>query len=246
MIAAIIQARLESTRLPNKVLSNIAGHELIWHIIERIKKSNQIDKIIVATTKNSKDDLLVEWAIKNSILSFRGSEDNVLERYYEAATHFKADTIIRITADDPFKDPEIVDQVVLYHKKTQSDVTTNNNPPTFPEGLDVEVFSYAALKIANEKSEDSFEKEHVTQYFYRNADKFKISNYSNTENLSHLRWTLDTLDDLHFAKEIYKELYVENKCFLFNDILSLLKAKPYLTDINKNVKRSAMYQNIKK
>lgn len=243
MIAAIIQARVNSSRLSNKIFSEIEGQPLIWHIINRIKKSTIIEKIIVATSTNHLDDQLEQWCFGNGIICFRGSEDNVLERFYLAAKKYNAEIIVRITADDPFKDPEIIDDVIKILIKDNLDFAYNNHPPSFPEGLDTEVFTFKALEKACLSSEDPFELEHVTQYFYRNPEFFKQKNFSCKNNISNLRWTIDREKDLEMAKTVYKFLYKEKEVFLLNDILALLAKETWISDINADVERSAMYKN---
>jgi len=241
MISAIIQARVSSTRLPNKIFSDIEGKPLIYHIFNRISYSKKIDNILLATTNNPADDKLTEWAKSNNIPYFRGSEEDVLSRYYNASKSISADIIARITADDPFKDPIILDKVIDLLVEKKLDFAYNNKPPTFPEGLDIEVFTFKALEKANIESKDDFEREHVTQYFYRHSEIFNQENYLNKTDLSKLRWTIDTEKDLEMTRMIYKELYKPNEIFLLEDILNILKEKPYLAMINSNVKRSAMY-----
>ena len=242
MIGAIIQARMGSTRLPEKVLMEICGKSLLWHIITRLRQSRYIDKIVVATTLNSCDDSLVVWAKKNSIDVFRGNEDNVLGRFYECAKTYSFDNIVRVTADDPFKDPEVIDKVIETHLMNKVDFSCNNNPPTYPEGLDVEVFTFEALQKAHIACSDKFEQEHVTQYFYRNPKNFTQQCISYDEDMSDLRFTVDTKEDFEFIKTIYERLYYQKNVFLLRDILSVLKQEPELLDINSNVKRSHMYK----
>ncbi|MEI7423454.1 MAG: glycosyltransferase family protein [Prolixibacteraceae bacterium] len=241
MIAAIIQARTGSIRLPNKVFKSLCGKPLIWHIVNRIKFSKKIDKIILATTQNPNDDILEIWALKNGISCFRGNENNVLDRYYQTANHYSADTIVRITADDPFKDPEIIDEVIKLFEESNLDFAYNNAPPTFPEGLDTEVFSFKALQKAWENSTDYFEKEHVTQYFYRNPSLFRQLCLKNCSDLSYLRWTIDTLPDWEMTEIIYNKLYHTKDIFYMTDILTLLAKEPAIAKINSSVKRSTMY-----
>lgn len=173
MIAAIVQARMGSTRLPNKVLKDLCGRPLVWQVINRVKASRKIDKIILATTQNPNDAALENWAGENDIPCYRGSEDDVLDRFYNAARLFKADVIVRITPDDPFKDPAIIDQVIDLFEEEKLDFAYNNKPATFPEGLDTEVFSFQALERAWTEAKDPFEREHVTQYFYRHPELFR-------------------------------------------------------------------------
>jgi spore coat polysaccharide biosynthesis protein SpsF len=244
MVSAIIQARVGSTRFPNKVFALLSEKPLIWHVINRLKWSKKINNIILATTTNPLDDTLFQWAIENNICVFRGDENDVLSRYYYAAKKFALNnTIVRITADDPFKDPEIIDKAIDILLKEKLDFVYNNNPPTFPEGLDTEVFSYAALEKAFNEAKDPFEKEHVTQYFYRHKELFKQKNISNKENISFLRWTIDTETDLKLAEFVYDKLFNENKIFLMNDILLLLDKYPDMKEINLKIKRSAMYNS---
>ena len=240
-VVAIIQARLGSSRLPAKILKDLSGKPLIYHICNRLKASKLINKVVIATTESLKDDLINDWAEQNRIVCFRGSEDNVLSRYYHAATDAGAEVIVRITADDPFKDGAIIDKVIDILLKEDLDFACNNFPPSFPEGLDVEVFTFSALKKAFENSIDDFEKEHVTQYFYRNTDLFKMKNFAYAEDMSHLRLTVDTQNDFMLAEEIYNRLYSTNEFFGYDEILSLNKSEPDLFKINQNEKRSVMY-----
>ena len=197
---------------------------------------------MLATTTNTVDDTLVAWCKENNVSYFRGDENNVLKRYYDAATTYKADIIIRITADDPFKDPKVIDAVINLLKENNLDFAYNNNPPSFPEGLDTEVFTYEAIKKAAEADTTDFEKEHVTQYFYHNPQKFKCANYSYKENVSHIRLTVDTERDFELAQNIYKKLSPNDEMFYLEDVLALIQKEPGLLEINKGVKRSAMYE----
>jgi spore coat polysaccharide biosynthesis protein SpsF len=244
-IIAIVQTRLGSTRLPNKAFLELEGNPMIYHICNRLKASRLINRVVIATTKLPKDALLQDWAEQNGITCFRGSEDNVLSRYYYAATEVEADIIVRITGDDPFKDSNIIDLVIDLLIREDLDFACNNFPPSFPEGLDVEVFTYSAIKKAFENSIDVFEKEHVTQYFYRNTNLVKMKNFAYAEDMSHLRLTVDTQKDLMLAGEIYNRLYSTNEFFGFDEIISLYKSEPDLFKINQNEKRSAMYNNSK-
>lgn len=242
MVVAIIQARLGSTRYPRKIFLDLSEKPLIWHVINRLKFSQKINKIVLATTDNHNDDELARWAENEKVALFRGSENNVLERYYYAAKNFSARIIVRITADDPFKDPVIIDKVIDKLINEKLDFAYNNNPVSFPEGLDTEVFTFNALEKAYLHSIDDFEKEHVTQYFYRNKGEFKQANILNEENLSALRWTIDTEMDYIMAKEVYKLLYKANDIFLMDDILEVLKQNPHISQINKEIPRSDMYK----
>lgn len=166
-----------------------------------------------------------------------------LNRYYRASEEVNADIVIRITADDPFKEPFIIDKAVQKLLKEEADFVCNNFPPSFPEGLDVEVFTKRALSIAEQNSESNFEREHVTQYFYHNPSLFKILNISNHKNLSGLRWTLDTEEDFLMARQIYSLLYKDDSSiFYMDDILDLLERFPEISRMNLGVTRSEMYK----
>lgn len=242
MTGAIIQARVDSTRLPNKVFADIKGQPLLWHVVNRLKKSKYLDSIIIATTVNTNDDKIEKWAQENEVLCFRGSEENVLQRYYEAAKYFNLKVIVRITADDPFKDYKIMDQVIDKFNIEGADFACNNNPPTYPEGLDIEVFSFNAIFQANKNAATEFEREHVTQHFYKNQKKFKISTISHNINLSNLRWTIDEELDIEMTRKIYEKIYDEKPFFLMDDILALIKDYPEIPLINNKVNRSSMYK----
>jgi spore coat polysaccharide biosynthesis protein SpsF len=224
------------------VLRIFSGNTLLGHIIERISYSKYVSNIIVATTENSADDELVEWLKTNKVAYFRGSETDVLNRYYKAAVQNNAKHIARITSDDPFKDPQVIDDVAQLYFDGSLDFAYNNKPPSFAEGLDTEIFSFNALTTAERDSSDPFEREHVTQYFYRNPEKFRQKNLSSPIDYSHLRWTVDTEEDLSMTKKIYETLHKPGKIFLAADILSLIEKNPDIQLINKNVKRSDMYK----
>jgi spore coat polysaccharide biosynthesis protein SpsF len=242
MINAIIQARVGSTRLPSKVFAEIEGKPFLWHVVNRLKQSKYLDSIIIATTINKNDDIIASWSEENDVKCYRGSENNVLERYYEAAKHYSSETIIRITADDPFKDYQIMDAVIEKFQTEGVDFACNNNPPSYPEGIDIEVFSFEAIEKAYLNAKSTFEKEHVTQYFYKNPETFKISNLKNKENLSSLRWTVDEEKDLVMTRKVYSELFPIKEVFLMNDILELINEKPEIAAINDEVNRSVMYK----
>lgn len=244
-VVAIVQARVGSTRLPGKVFELVSGKPLIWHIFERLKCSQKINNLVLATTTNEKDDKLAEWAEQNKFDCFRGSESDVLSRYYHCAKEFNADIVVRITADDPFKDHRIIDKAINFLIKDNLDFVCNNNPPSYPEGMDVEVFTFNALEQSFNESKDPFEREHVTQYIHRNKDIFAIQNLKYDHDLSYLRWTIDTLSDLQMTREVYNGLYKEQVIFSFNEILEFISKNPQIEIINQGEKRSSMYTNIK-
>lgn len=232
-VDAVFQVRMGSTRLPGKMFKKIMGKPLLWHIVQRVRAASLVDRIILATTEKKKDDRIVDFAGKMKLLHYRGSTNNVLDRVYQTAKKFGSDIIVRITPDDPFKDPEIIDEFVSYFLKNKFDYVSNTVKPTYPEGLDIEVFSFSALEKAWLKAKKPSEKEHLTPYIWKNPKKFKIKNVALKKNLSSLRWTIDYQKDLEFARKVYKELYPKKKIFLMRDILNLLEKKPYLQKINQ-------------
>lgn len=242
-VNAIIQARCGSTRFPNKVFALIDGKPLLWHVVNRLKYATKIDDIIVATTVSEKDDKIEQWCKENNVHCFRGSEENVLNRYYSASEAFPSDYVVRITADDPFKEPKVIDAVISKLIEEGYDHVTNNLPPSFPEGLDCEAFRKSALDRSEKEAETAFEREHVTQYIYHHPEIFKIGNVSNPENLSYLRWTVDKDVDFEMVKAVYAHRNPANKgILLMDEILDILKANPEIEKINSEVERSAMYK----
>lgn len=237
---AIIQARVGSTRLPGKVLKEICGKPMLWYVIERVKRAKLINEIVVATTTNAEDDEIVKIAEQCRVKTFRGSEDDVLDRYYRAAKEFKADVVVRITADCPLIDPEIVDKTVEFFLKGDFDYVSNTVRPTFPDGLDVEVFSFDALKKAWENATKLSEREHVTPYIRKHPEKFKIGSFEAEHDLSHLRWTVDREEDLRFVREVYERIGKE--IFHMQDVLELLREHPELAEINRGIKRNEGYE----
>ncbi len=240
-IIAIIQARMSSSRLPGKVLMKLGKKTVLEVIIDRLKFSNRLDEIVVATSTSISDDKIVEFCKERNINCFRGSEQNVLNRFFNAAKLNKADIVVRITSDDPFKDPEIIDKCIEILISKNLDFCANNNPPTFPEGLDVEVFKMDALIKAENNSTSEFEREHVTQHFYKNNELFSQYNLKSPENYSHYRLTLDTQEDFDLISKLYNNLDCERRLVKLDEIIEYLNHHPEIVDINRNVKRSQMY-----
>jgi spore coat polysaccharide biosynthesis protein SpsF (cytidylyltransferase family) len=242
LTAAIIQARMGSTRLPGKVLADISGKTLLEHVIQRVSASKLIKQTILATTTNEKDKALIEFARARGLKYYAGSENDVLDRFYQAAKKYNVTTIVRITPDDPFKDPEVIDKLITHYLEKQGavDYVSNTIKPTYPEGLDAEVFSFKALEKAWREAKKPSEREHVTPYIWNHPELFKLVNVENDTDLSGLRWTVDTEADLKFAREVYARLY-HGQVFLMKEILALLKAEPELSKINAGMIRNAGY-----
>jgi spore coat polysaccharide biosynthesis protein SpsF (cytidylyltransferase family) len=248
MIAAIVQARLGSSRLPNKILKPILGRPMIWHIINRICQSKFLEKIIVAIPISDATSELEHFLQKNKSLYFFGNEQDVLDRYYKCAKEFNVDIIVRITADDPFKDPEIVDKAIslFLEKAPMVDYVANCSydgsiKATYPEGLDVEVFSISCLEKMWKSAKKKSEREHVTPFLFSNKTEFSIAGFENNEDLSHLRWTVDYDIDYRFVTQVYNYLYHKKNIFLMNDILELLNRNPSLGEMNTDIIRHEGY-----
>jgi spore coat polysaccharide biosynthesis protein SpsF len=238
---AIVQARYGSNRLPGKILKEISGKPMLWHVVNRLSFSKLINKIIIATTNIPNDNITEKFCIDNKIDFYRGSDDDVLSRYYEAAKRFNADIVIRITSDCPLIDPLIIDKMLVSFLTVSSncDYMSNVIERTFPRGLDTEIFTFNALEKAINEAATPFEKEHVTPFIYNHTDLFKTRNYSNNKDYSFHRWTVDTEEDFRLIEVIYKELYSPDKLFLFEDVLKLFEQKPELIKINQHIKQKS-------
>jgi len=240
-IVAIIQARCNSSRLNGKVLADIDGKPLVARVVSRIKQVELIDKVVVATSISASDNPLTEWCKSEKIDFFRGSESNVLERFYECAKAFDANIVVRITADDPFKDPVVISHAVNLLIKNNYDYVSNTLKPSYPEGIDVEVFRFEALEVAFKNAILSSDCEHVTPYIWKDSLKFSLFNFEYTENLSYLRWTIDYPEDLEFTRAVYIKMRDKVGIFLMKDILSILEKYPELTKIQRTIIRNEGY-----
>lgn len=238
---AIIQARVNSTRLRGKVLIEIGGKTVLEHVIERVKKSRYIKNTILATTDRHEDSRIADLADKLGVDSYRGSENDVLDRYYQTAKLYNAKHIVRITADCPLIDPDIIDDVISRYFESKSDYCSNTLEVTFPDGQDVEVFSFETLSIAWENAKLLSEREHVTPYIKNHPDRFKLAGFRNKVDLSDKRWTLDREEDLMFIRAVIAGLYPQNPDFGMEDIMEFIKNNPQIEDINKGIVRNEGY-----
>ncbi|MHA7733139.1 cytidylyltransferase domain-containing protein [Nitrosopumilus sp. S6] len=237
----IIQARTGSSRLPRKVLSKIQSKTMIWHVINRAKKIKNIDQIVLATSSHSSDRILVKIAKNEKIFSYTGSEKDVLDRFYNASQEFDADPIIRITADCPLIDPNLISKMLSFFQENKFDFIANNINPTFPDGLDASIFSFSTLEKTWKKAKLRSEREHVVPYMIKQNSNFKIFSYENSTDLSHYRWTVDEKDDLIFVRKIFR-LLKPNFLFSTKDILKIIKQNPNLLKINSGITRDEGYK----
>ena len=233
MIGCIIQARMGSSRLPGKVLmKSDNGTPLLYHVINQLRHCSKVKNLVIATTTNHEDDEIEKFADNNSVNVFRGKEKDVLDRYFQCAKKYSFSTIVRITADCPLIDPQIVDKVIEKFFSGNYDFATNTLTRTFPIGTDVEVFSFSALNKAWENTQLPSEREHVTPYL-RKEENFKIINVENDKNISNLRLTVDRIEDFELIKQILNDISI-NPIHL-EDVLELFSRKPELIEINKHI-----------
>jgi len=236
-ITAIIQARMGSTRLPNKVMKKAANKPLIQHLIERLSNSSLIEEIVLATTQRPIDDALAEFIQGLGYKVFRGSENDVLDRYYQAAKEIKTDVVVRITGDCPLIDYQVTDTVIQCFLENDYDYVSNVDPPSYPDGLDTEVFTFNALKKAWQEAPEKHEREHVTPYI-RESGLFKTGGVSNDVDLSAQRWTVDEPEDYELVKTIIEDLGASGEYFCMDDVLRYKRTNPGLFEINKNINRN--------
>ncbi|MBD1221297.1 cytidylyltransferase domain-containing protein [Virgibacillus halodenitrificans] len=240
-VGAIIQARMGSTRLPGKVMKEIKGKTVLSHVIERVKQSKLIDDIVIATTVLDRDKAIEDEALKNGVKIYRGSEDDVLARYFLAAKESNVDVIVRITSDCPLIDPHIIDEIINFYINGSYDLVTNAGADayrTFPRGLDTEVFSYEALETAFTNGSEMYHREHVTPYIYEHSNK--IHYFKNDVDYSKYRWTLDTKEDFELIQEVYNRLYKGKHDFYLVDIIECFEQEPKLFRINSHIEQKKM------
>lgn len=237
-ILILVQARISSSRFPGKVLKEIQGKPILIHQLDRIAQIKTKTKLVVITSDQSSDDILVQVVKDYGYEVFRGSMDDLLDRHYQAALVYGAKIIVKIPSDCPLIDPKIIDQVLGYYLTSGSkfDFVSNLHPASYPDGNDVEVMSFSALKNAWKQAKKPLEREHTTPYFWENPDKFSIGNFGWESHLkldmSH-RFTLDYAEDFEFIKHVYDRLFPGNKNFSLQDILDLLEQEPQLMELNE-------------
>jgi len=237
-IVVFIQARTDSTRLPGKVLKSILNKPMIIHMLNRISKSKLIDRLVLLTSQNSSDDKLANIVKGEKYEVFRGSENNVLERFYKASKKFNLnnnDIIIRLTGDCPVHSSEIVDELINEYINSDNDYMSNCLPPSYPDGMDAEIFTFKVLEDTYNNAKTSHEMEHVTPYM-KNSNRFKCIGLNKKENMSHIRLTVDNIEDFHLIEKIYNHFGDDE--FLYKDIINYLNNNNDLLNINKHIKRN--------
>lgn len=234
-IIAIIQARMTSSRLPGKVMKDIAGHPMIFHVVNRVRESNLIDQMIIATTTEQTDNEIVSFCHDNQIACFRGHPFDVLDRFYHAALENNADVIVRITADCPLMDANLIDELLQDFFVSGVDFAANRLPPpwkrSYPIGLDIEIATFSALERAWQEAESTFEREHVMPYLYDQPGRFKVLVKHHDPDYGARRLTVDTPQDLEFVRKIFDH-FSPSVDFSWLDVMDYLNANSHLESIN--------------
>jgi spore coat polysaccharide biosynthesis protein SpsF len=238
---AIIQARLGSTRLPGKVLADICGKPLLQRLIQRVSATQGISRVVVATTTDLADDELAGWCVAHDVPVYRGSVNDVLDRFWQCAQQHPAEFIVRVTADDPLKDPQIIAQALaLCASASEVDYASNTLHPTYPEGLDIEVVRFRTLERAACEAKLPSEREHVMPYVWKHPDRFVLRNFSMQPDLSHWRWTVDKPADLELMRRIFTH-FADQPLVSYQAVIAWLKENPELLAINAGTIRNEGY-----
>ena len=236
---AIVQARMGSSRLPGKVLKDIAGTPMLVHVVERAKRAKCLNGVVVATTTSPDDDAIAELCSNAGYPCYRGSSYDVLDRYYQTARQFHATTIVRLTADCPVIDPEVVDHVITVLLGSNADFAANRLPPpwhrTYPVGLDVEACTFQALERAWCEADKLYQREHVMPYLYEQEGRFRVKIVDCEQDYGHLRWTVDTSEDLELVRQIFMA-FTPRDDFSWLEVIALLENRPDIAFINSTIK----------
>ena len=240
-VVAILQARMGSTRLPGKVLLDLAGRTMLARVVRRVRRAPGIDEAVVATSVASGDDPIVEECRRLDVACFRGSEPDVLDRYYRAASALQADVAVRITADCPLIDPGESGRVIRAFLQRKPDYASNILCRTYPRGLDTEVMTAATLGRAWREATEPYQRTHVTPYVYQHPERFRLLSVTGEEDLSVHRWTVDSPDDLKLVRAVYLRMDGEDT-FCWRDVLRLLREEPWLGELNRHVRHKQLVE----
>ena len=238
-VVAIVQTRMGSTRLPGKVMKPLLGLPMLARLLERLARCQKLDDVVVATTDDGSEQPIVELVDSLDVHVFRGSEDDVLTRYYGAAQRYGADVVVRITSDCPLIAPEVIDKCVGAFLASGGDVdyASNGFKRTYPRGLDTEVFGVGALEAAHNEASTPPEREHVTPFIWEQPQRFRLLDVVDAEDHSDLRWTVDTPEDFELVSKIYGALYPTNPAFSYRDVLRLLDEHPAWSNLNRHIEQ---------
>ena len=233
-IVAIVQARMGSTRLPGKVLMDLGGETVLGRVVRRLRRAALVDEIVIATTDSVVDDAIVRECQRLTVPFFRGSENDVLDRYYHAALGCLAEVVVRVTSDCPLIDPDLVDETIRVFQERHADYASNVFPRTYPRGLDTEVFTMVALGRNWREAHQPHQREHVTPYFYEHPEIFRLTSLRGRTDYSQYRWTLDTAADLELLRAIYVRLDNRDD-FGWREAIEVMEREPELAELNSHV-----------
>ncbi len=239
-VVAIVQARMGSTRLPGKVLRELAGESMLARVVKRLRGAEFVHEVLIATTDRPGDDAIVAECRRYSVAVFRGDQDDVLDRYFKAAKSTSAEIVVRITSDCPLIDPEIIDKTIRAFQDMSPDYASNTIVRTFPRGLDTEVVSMAALTRAWREARRPHEREHVTPYILEHPEDFVLLPVLGDQDYSAYRWTVDVPEDFEFVQAVYDRLKVKGE-FSWREVLDLLGREPELLELNRCVVQKSVH-----
>ena len=240
-VVAIIQARMGSTRLPGKVMEDIGGETMLARVVGRTRRARLLSQVVVATTVNAEDEVIVDECQRLDVAVYRGNESDVLDRYYQAASVYRSDTIVRITSDCPLIDATVVDKVIGAFLDETPDYASNVVERTYPMGLDTEVMSMSTLTRAWKEARQTYERVHVTPYIYENPELFRLLHVKGEADYSHYRWTVDVPEDLAFVRGVYHGLR-NNEFVRWEDVVDLLEKDISLAEMNEHVRQKALLE----
>ncbi len=244
-VVAIVQARMGSTRLPGKVLKDILGKPMLWHLVKRVRAARYVDDVVIAATTNEKDDSLEKFAVENNLGIYRGSEDDIVDRLFNAGGEYDAHTIVRVWGDCPLIDPDLIDKVLSEFISGGYDYANNFNPPTYPVCMSFEVYTLKTLERIWNETDDMFYRQYPSEYIYRNHVLFKTIYDKNDINLSNIHLTVDYIQDFELITEIFRALYKDDRVFHIKDILEFIGKYPKLKEMNKDLARNIEFNRDK-
>lgn len=238
----IVQARMTSTRLPGKVLLPVLGQPLLKYQIDRLKRAEEADELIIATTTKPSDEPIVDLCRQEGIHCIRGSEQDVLARYYQAASQFELETVVRVTSDCPLIDPAVIDEGIRTYQNSSRhyDYVSNGRKRTYPRGMDVEVFSIQALLEAYHEAKAEPEREHVTPFIYGHPERYALGELQYVRDESRYRWTVDTPEDFALIKKLLEAIYPVKPQFTLEDLLQVINEHPEWSEINAHIKQKKL------
>ena len=240
-VVATVEARMAATRLPGKVMRELMGKPVLYRVVERVSQACLVEAVVVATTTSQEDDVIADYCKDNGILYYRGSEEDVLERVVEAAAAFQGEVVVQLGADNPFYDPDIIDQLATVYLSDNFDYICNDLQQTYPNGVEVHVVSPQTLKHVMASTDASQDREDVVRYIWEHPEQFRIKNIDAPEELHapEIRLTLDYEEDYALIVNVFESLYKENRNFRTKDIIAYLKGHPEIKNININCEQKS-------